>query len=54
MPESIARLPIERVTAAVELTENGCTVVVPAELEAAKDGIGYGDSMREWDSDGQY
>jgi len=56
MPEAIAKLPIERVRAAVDLTESGATVFVPSAepVYEFKDGIGYGDSMREWDSEGYY
>lgn len=54
MPESIARLPIADVERAVLLTEEGVQVFVPSEPVEARDGIGYGDSMREWDSDSQW
>ena len=54
MPESIARLPIADVERAVKLTEAGIQVVVPLEPVEARDGYGYGDSMREWDSDSQW
>lgn len=56
MPEAIARLPIGRVLTAVELTEDGQTVFVPAPepVEECKDGFGFGESMREWDGDNFY
>lgn len=54
MPESIARLPIDQVQAAVELTESGATVFVPAAVVEVKDGFGCGDSMREWDGHNFY
>lgn len=54
MPESIARLDIATIERAVKLTEAGIQVVVPAEPVENRDGIGYGDSMREWDSSGFY
>ena len=54
MPEAIARLDLPTIERAVKLTEAGIQVVVPAEPVEARDGIGYGDSMREWDSDSQW
>jgi len=54
MPESIARLPIADVERAVLLTEEGVQVFVPSAPVESRDGYGYGDSMREWDSDSQW
>ena len=56
MPEAIARLPIGRVLTAVEWTEDGQTVFVPAaeSVSECRDGFGCGDSMREWDGDNFY
>ena len=51
MPEWIARLDLPTIERAVKLTEAGNQVVVPAEPVEARDGFGYGDSMREWDTD---
>lgn len=54
MPEAIARLDLPTIERAVKLTEAGIQVIVPAEPVENRDGIGYGDSMREWDSSGFY
>ncbi len=54
MPEAIARLDLPTIERAVKLTEAGIQVVVPTKPVESRDGIGYGDSMREWDSDSQW
>jgi len=54
MPEAIARLDLPTIERAVKLTEAGIQVVVPGDPVEVRDGIGYGDSMREWDSDSQW
>lgn len=51
MPEWIAQLDLPLVERAVKHREAGNQVVVPSEPVEARDGIGYGDSMREWDTD---
>lgn len=47
MPDAIARLPIDRVTVAVILTESGQTVFVPG-VPVTTGRVS--DSIREWDS----
>lgn len=48
MPESIAKLPLDKVRKAIQLTEADVIVVVPKELTpVVSDGV---DSITEWDS----
>ena len=48
MPESISKLPLDKVRKAIQLTEAGVVVVVPKELTSVvSDG---NDSITEWDS----
>lgn len=51
MPEWIAQLDLPLVERAVKHREAGNQVAMPSEPAEARDGFGYGDSMREWDSD---
>lgn len=52
MPEAIARMPLDKVLRAVELTEEGTVVVVPRELTPVVSDAG--DSMADWDSHKEY
>jgi hypothetical protein len=52
MPESIARLPLDRIRRAVELTEAGQHVFVPSAAVAAEPV--HSGSMMEWDSMSNY
>jgi hypothetical protein len=52
MPEAIAQLPISRVLTAVEMTEDGQTVFVPAALPRTVAVRDEG-SMMDWDRHGE-
>ena len=56
MPADIAALPLERVQRAVELVEDGQTVVVPKQRAAVRQDPEFGaeSSLREWDCDSEF
>ena len=56
MPAEISALPLERVQRAVELVEDGQTVVVPKQRTAVPRDPEFGteSSLREWDRDSEF
>jgi len=57
MPYEIARMPLDKIRKAVELTEAGMTVVVPKQSLTPNqdiDRFGEDSSLRDWDKDSEY
>jgi phage terminase large subunit-like protein len=57
MPYEIARMPLDKIRTAVEMTERGDTVVVPKQsmtLNQDIDRFGEDSSLRDWDKDSEY